>query len=91
VEARRDEARIQTDGFLGVAISGLCVPSMYSIQKGFKHAVPGRPVYKMNIEEASDEEERGSSYSLLATKRTTSLSAVALAKEGGQLREGDLP
>jgi len=57
-----------TDTFLGVAIRALCVPSMRPIQKGFKS-----PVYKMNIEEQEK---------LLAMKRTTSLSAVALAKEG---------
>jgi len=68
-------------GKWGLPIHVLCVPSMHSIQKWFKHAVPGRPVYKMNIEEASDEEERCSSYILLAMKRTTR----------GQLREGDLP
>jgi len=54
---------------------------MHSIQKGFKHAVTGRPVYKMNFKEASDEEERGNSYSLLAMRRTTR----------SQLREGDPP
>jgi len=43
--------------------------------------MPVRPVYRMNIEEASGEEERGSSYSLPAMKTTTR----------SQLREGDLP
>jgi hypothetical protein len=53
-----------------------CVcPACAQFKRGFKS-----PVYKMNIEEQKK---------LLAMKRTTSLSAVALAKEGGQLREGD--
>ncbi len=47
---------------------------MHSIQKGFKSLV-----HKMRIEEQKK---------LLPMKRTISLSTVAFAKEGGQLRKG---